>query len=423
MKVVIMAGGKGERISSIADNIPKPMIKIDNKPILEHIILCLKKQGFIDIIITVSYLSNIIMNYFKDGKELGVNIDYFIEEKPLGNAGALYEIKDKLTDDFLILNADSIFNIDIKRFIKFHKDNNALASILIHPSSHPYDCGLICTDENNIVTNWYTKEDDRPIYYENKVNAGLHIINKKILNDRPTTEKVDLDRQILKPLINSKRLFAYNSYEYIKDMGSPERYERVCKDIKEKIVEKKNINNKQKAIFLDRDGTINKYVGFLKDINDFELIEGVSQAIKLINDSEYLVIVITNQPVVARGEVSFEDLKMIHNKMETLLGNDGAYIDGLYVCPHHPDSGFPNEIKELKIECDCRKPKPGLLFKASKEYNIDLSSSWMIGDSENDILAGKNAGCKTVLIGNGDYKQDITSNNLLDAVRKVLKYE
>lgn len=421
MKAVIMAGGKGKRISSIASDIPKPMIKIEGKPILEHEILCLKEQGFTDIIITVSYLSEIIMDYFNNGKELGVNIEYFVEEKPLGNAGALYEIKDKLTDDFLLLNADSIFSVDINKIIKFHKDNNALASILTHPSSHPYDCGLISVDENKIVTNWYTKEDDRPIYYENKVNAGLHIINKKILNDRPSTEKVDLDRQILKPLIKSKRLFAYNSFEYIKDMGTPERYEKVCRDFREKLVEKKNINNKQKAIFLDRDGTINKYVGFLKDINDFELIEGVSQAIKLINDSEYLVIVVTNQPVVARGEVSFEDLKMIHNKMETLLGNDGAYIDGIYVCPHHPDSGFPNEIKELKIDCDCRKPKPGLLFKASKEYNIDLSSSWMIGDSENDILAGKNAGCKTVLIGNDDYKQDITSNNILDAVSIILK--
>lgn len=421
MKTVIMAGGKGERISSIANNIPKPMVMIEEKPVLEHIIVCLKEQGFNDLIITVSYLKNAIIDYFKDGKDFGVNIEYYIEEIPLGNAGALYEIKDKLTDDFLLLNADSIFNIDINKFVNYHKEKNALATILTHPSTHPFDCGLVFIDDNKKVTKWLTKEDERPKYYKNRVNAGMHILNKKILKNRPNTKKVDLDRQILKPLINSGLLYAYDSSEYIKDMGTPERYKAVCDDFKKGIIKSKDLNKKQKAIFLDRDGTINKNVGFLKNIDKLELLDGVAEAIKIINNSGYLAIVITNQPVVARGEVSFEELDNIHNKLETLLSYDGAYLDNIYYCPHHPDSGYIGEIKELKIDCNCRKPKPGLLFKASKDFNIDLSKSWMIGDSNNDILVGKNAGCKTALIGNGNFNQDITANNLLDAVKKVLK--
>ena len=133
MKVVIMAGGKGTRIASIASDIPKPMIKIGDKPILEHEIECLKKQGLTDIIITVSHLGNIIMEYFGDGskispatgKEFGVNIEYFVEETPLGNAGALFKIKNKLKSDFLLLNADYLFNVDFNRFIKFHKENKS----------------------------------------------------------------------------------------------------------------------------------------------------------------------------------------------------------------------------------------------------------------------------------------------------------
>ena len=143
------------------------------------------------------------------------------------------------------------------------------------------------------------------------------------------------------------------------------------------------------------------------------------EAIKKINQSGYLAVVVTNQPVIARGEVTYDKLKEIHNKMETLLGKDGAYLDGIYFCPHHPDSGFEGEIKELKIDCNCRKPKPGMLIKAAEDLNVDLSMSWMIGDGKSDILAGKNAGCKTALIGEDDYGQDITVDSILTFVKQL----
>lgn len=177
-------------------------------------------------------------------------------------------------------------------------------------------------------------------------------------------------------------------------MGTPERFHQVEEDYKNGVVQAKNLHNKQKVIFLDRDGTLNKYVGFLRNIDDFELIDGASEAIKQINQSGYLAIVVTNQPVIARGEVSWDELHEIHKKMETLLGKDGAYIDGLYICPHHPDKGFEGERPEYKFDCDCRKPKPGLLLQAAKEFNIDLSQSYMIGDSNRDVEAGQNAGCR-----------------------------
>lgn len=198
-------------------------------------------------------------------------------------------------------------------------------------------------------------------------------------------------------------------------------------DYKAGRVTGKNLANKQKAIFLDRDGTINKYKGFLRDIDEFELIVGVSEAIKKINALGYLVIVITNQPVIARGEVSFEELNEIHNKMETLLGLDGSYVDGIYFCPHHPHRGYQGEVPELKIECDCRKPQPGMLKKAAKDFNIDLSESIMVGDGENDVLAGKAVGCKTILLNGegsarmeGDFGADQVFDNLLQFVNNQL---
>lgn len=398
MKVVIMAGGKGTRITSVASDIPKPMILIDGKPVLEHEIACLRKQGFTDIILTVSHLGNVIMDYFQDGFKFGVHIEYYFEKEPLGNAGALFKIKEKLTEDFLLLNADAMFDVDFKRFVDFHKQHNALVTLFTHPNSHPYDSGLIVSNEHNQVEKWLAKEDERPIYYKNRVNAGLHVISPEVLNQVIDTQKIDLDRQLLKPLAGTKKMYCYDSPEYVKDMGTPERYYAVCEDFKTGRVQSKNLSNKQKAIFLDRDGTINKYVGFLREIEQFELLPNTSEAIKKINDSGYLAIVVTNQPVVARGEVTFEQLDQIHNKMETLLGKDGAYLDGIYFCPHHPHKGFEGEIPELKVECECRKPKPGMLLQAAKDFNIDLSKSWMIGDSDNDILAGENAGCFTARV-------------------------
>ena len=395
-----MAGGKGTRISSIASDIPKPMIKIDGKPVLEHEIECLRMQGFNDIIITVSHLGNIIMDYFGDGNAFGVNIEYYFEEEPLGNAGALFKIKDKLTEDFLLLNADAVFDIDFNKFVSYHKEKGGLVTLFTHPNSHPYDSGLIIADENGSVLNWLAKEDERPKYYRNRVNAGLHVISPKVLDVVIDTPKIDLDRQLLKPLSGTGKMFVYDSPEYVKDMGTPERYESVTRDFVNGIVKGKNLSNKQKAVFLDRDGTINKYVGFMRDIESFELIDGVADAIKEINKSGYLAIVVTNQPVIARGEVTYEELNLIHNKMETLLGNEGAYLDAIYYCPHHPHSGYEGEIPELKFDCDCRKPKPGMLLKAAKDYNIDLSQSYMVGDSENDVEAGNAAGCKSVLLGN-----------------------
>lgn len=406
MKTVIMAGGKGTRISSVASDIPKPMIRVDGKPVLEHEIECLRDQGFTDIILTVSHLGGTIMDYFKDGNEIspctkkpfGVHIEYYFEEKPLGNAGALFEIKDRLPDDFLLLNADSVFDIDFNRFVAYHKEKGGVATLFTHPNSHPYDSGLIIADADGDVQRWLTKEDIRPRYYKNRVNAGLHILSTKLLEQRPDTAKVDLDRHILKPLAGTGKLFAYDSPEYVKDMGTPERYAIVCADFAAGHVQAKNLRNRQKAVFLDRDGTINQYVGFLRKIEDFELLPGVARAIRTINESGYLAIVVTNQPIIARGEVSIAELQEIHNKMETLLGQEGAYLDAIYYCPHHPDKGFAGERPEYKIICNCRKPKPGLLLQAAQDFNIDLTQSWMVGDGENDILAGINAGCRTALI-------------------------
>lgn len=413
-----MAGGRGTRISELFPDIPKPLIPIESIPVLEREIISLRDQGFTDIILTIGYMAEKIQSYFGDGSNLGVHIDYFVEDKPLGNAGALFFLD--LKEDFLLLNADAVFDVDFNRMVEFHKAHGGLVTLFTHPNSHPYDSGLILASENGEVKAWLAKEDVRPEFYKNRVNAGLHVISPKALEmsgvkkeDIGNGKKVDLDRQILKPLCGTHTMFCYDSPEYVKDMGTPERYHSVCRDFEKGVVQAKNLKNKQKAIFLDRDGTINKYVGFLRSTEELELLPDAAEAISLINTSGYLAVVITNQPVIARGEVTWEGLEEIHNKMETELGKQGAYLDGIYFCPHHPHKGYEGEVVELKFDCDCRKPKPGLLLKAAEDLNIELASSYMIGDSDSDVQAGEAAGCKGIKIEEG---------GLLEAVKTIFRF-
>ena len=436
MKAVIQAGGKGTRVSSLTGGvIPKPMLEISGYPILYHQIMNLKKSGITDITIIIGHLGEVIENYFKDGKELGVNISYVKEnpEKPLGTAGSLYYLKDKIDEDFIFLLADVFIDIDFKRMEKFHKESGAEVTLLTHPNSHPFDSDLVVTDKNNKVLGFDSKNNDRSSYnYHNLVNAGIMIFSKNTLDFIKEEKKYNYEKDIVVPLIEQGKVVSYKSSEYAKDMGTPERYALVQDEFNKGLQASKNLANKQKCIFLDRDGTINKYVGFLRNESDMELIPGAAEAIKKINNSEYLCIVLTNQPVIARGEVTEEELDNIHMKMEKLLGDEGAYINDLYYCPHHPDKGFAGERPEFKIICNCRKPAIGMLLKAASDYNIDLSQSIVIGDSTLDIKMAENTGVmKSILVRTGqaglDNKYNVNPtmvcDDLLDAVNNILNLE
>jgi len=406
MKTVIMAGGKGTRVASIADDIPKPMMLVCGKPILEHQIDCLKKNGLTDIVIAVGHLGQSIKDYFGDGGNFGCEISYFSESKPLGTAGALRKIKG-LSGDFILLNGDIIFDIDFSRMIAFHHEKQAMATLAVHPNNHPFDSVLIASDAGAQVTGWLNKEDKR-LYCKNQVNAGIHILSAEFLEKCPQAKgKIDLDRDMLQPMIQSGRIFAYQTPEYIKDMGTPERYSQVSADIESGVVAGRNLRLAQRAVFLDRDGTINTLSGFVTRLDDFVLNSGAAEAIRTINDLGFLAVVVTNQPIIARGDADFDTLELIHNKMETELGRHGAFVDGIFFCPHHPDKGFPGERPEYKVECECRKPKPGMILRAAQKYNVDLSQSYMVGDGMRDARAGMAAGCVPILLSDEELPEDL----------------
>lgn len=429
MKAVIMAGGKGTRLQTVSKDIPKPMFPISNKPVLEYQIDSLKKSGITDITLVIGHLGAVIQSYFGDGTRFGVQLQYFAEEKPLGTAGALYYLKDKISDDFLLLFGDLLLDMDWTRFMAFHKKRRAVVTLCGHPNSHPYDSDVIVTNSEGKVTKILPKNTDRSFYYHNFVNAGVYCVSPWLLSSIDSAEKIDLEKQLIAGQIGKGSVYAYRSTEYIKDMGTPERLHSVTEDIKNGVVSSRNLKNRQKAVFLDRDGTINVLKGFLSRPSDLELLPGTADAIRMLNASKYLTIIATNQPVVARGECTFEKLEQIHMKMETELGKRGAYIDDLFFCPHHPHKGYAGEIPELKFDCPCRKPKIGMLEQAAEKYHINLTDSWYIGDTTTDLLTGIRASMRTILVKTGeagldrkyDVRADYTAENLLQAVSIILR--
>lgn len=503
MRAVIMAGGEGSRLRSISGDLPKPMVAVCGKPILQYQIENLKENGILDIILVIGHLGQAIRDYFGDGSRFGVHIQYYFEDHPMGTAGALYELRETLSENFLLLMGDLMLDVDFQRFAAFHQGCGGLVTLFVHPNAHPYDsdiiemntaeklsdydeahCGEACSGQeygepadayaHARVTGVLGKKDPRPAFYHNQVNAGIYMLSPEALlrmkepksgeaieqelsearrrNPALSAEKekkirksgkIDLDKDLIRPLIAEGKVYAYRSTEYVKDMGTPDRYEAVQHDLENGTVASRNLQRPQKCIFLDRDGTINRLNGFVRTPEELQLLPGAAEAISRINRSEYLCIVITNQPVVARGECSLSGLDQIHAKLETELGKAGAYIDGLYFCPHHTDKGFAGEVPELKFCCRCRKPKPGMLLKAAKEYHIDLANSWFIGDSAQDVACGKAAGTKTVLLSeqaenaagdgcpegraahpksqtaDGEQPQDMLCRSLSDAAAKI----
>lgn len=426
MQALILAGGKGTRLCELTKNeIPKPMVKMLGKPILEYAIDRLKENGIKDIYISVGYLHEKIEEYFGNGQQFGVNITYLCEDEPLGSGGALYFLKGKVNADFVVCSADAIFDIDIKKMYDFHKQKNALITLFAHPNLHPFDSDLIITNKNDCVMEINLKNSTRDFYYNNLVNAGFFMVNPQALEYFTELKKINMEHDFVNYYVPQGKVFAYKSCEYIKDVGTPERFRLTENDVKNGIVSQKNLKNKQKAIFLDRDGTINEYKGFITSEQEIQLLPNVIEAIKLINRSGYLAIIVSNQPVIARGEASFDDVDLCFKKIETLLGKSGAFIDGVYYCPHHPHSGFIGEVKELKFDCDCRKPKIGMLKKAQNDFNLDLDCCFIIGDSNLDIQTGINANIKTIRVRTGkvddeEIQSTYVAKDLLQAVQIIL---
>ncbi|MBC6409634.1 MAG: HAD-IIIA family hydrolase [Ekhidna sp.] len=426
-QAVILAGGKGTRLDKLTGQTPKPLIPIGGKTIMEHQLELLKENGIEKVLLTVGHLKEKIKELIGDGSQYGLEVSYFVEDHPLGSAGAFPLLKDRLHEHFFVLYGDVMMAVDLNRIACFHQHKGASATLVVHPNDHPHDSDLVECDSNSLIKAFHPKPHEKNKFYKNLVNAGLYLFNKKLVDFIPLRKSPDFGKNIFPSLAATQKLYAYNTSEYLKDMGTPERLQKVTEDYLSGRIARRKLTNKQKVIFLDRDGVLNEDRHLIRKTEDFVLYNFTSKAIKKINNSDFLVIVVTNQSVAARNLCTIEQLEEIHKKLDTELGKDGAKLDALYYCPYHPDKGYPEENPKYKREHPWRKPNPGMLLEASNRFNIDLEKSFMIGDRESDIQAGKNAGTQTmgVMTGHGlknsTTEPHYTFENVLEAVDFILK--
>jgi histidinol-phosphate phosphatase family protein len=427
MDLVIIAGGKGTRLG--LKDIPKPMVEVGGKPLLEHHIGLAKRYAIKNIYILSGHLSEVIADYFGNGRKFGVNIMHVTENSPLGTAGAVKQLENRIAGRFMVFYGDVFLDIDLRSFMHFDREADSMADIIVHPNDHPHDSDLVEIDDDNMVTAFHSKPHDENKYYRNLVNAAVYILSPDIFKYIPKDKPSDFGKDIFPLVLQSGEVVrTYKTAEYIKDIGTIERLEKVSRDIICGKVKRFSKKNKRPAIFIDRDGTLVREVDLLHRVEDLELLSFSAAAIKKINNSDCLSFLITNQPVIARNLCDTSVIRQIHNKLETLLGIGGAYLNDIYFCPHHPERGYPGENPDFKVDCDCRKPKTGMINKAVKEYNVDVESSWVIGDRTTDIQTGKNAGIKTMLVRTGKAGQDgkfsaspdYVFNNIEDAVDFIL---
>jgi len=430
VKVVVLAGGLGTRLGLI--DRPKAMVSVDGTPLLERLLVQARDSGFADFLFLTGHMADVISDHFGDGARFGVRIDHVPDPRPLGTAGAVREARHLLTEPFVVLYGDTLMGVDLQRMVAFHRQRGGLGTLFVHPNDHPGDSDLLRADSADRIAAFLPKPHAAGAPLPNLVSAALYVLDPAAIDDVPADGASDWGRDVFPAIVRrGGQLNAYRSVEYIKDIGTPSRLARGEADLASGRVARLSARVPKPAIFLDRDGVLNEEIGGVHAAGNLRVIPGAGAALRKINLAGVPAICVTNQPDLAKGMMSAADLSAVHDMLDTALAQESAYLDDLLFCPHHPDAGWPGEVSALKVACECRKPLPGLLFRAAERHGIDLSRSWMIGDRYADIAAGRAAGTRTILLQTGhagsDYGKypnlipDFICSSLDEAVEYALK--
>lgn len=391
-QAVILAGGKGTRLRPLTYKIPKPMIPVNNRPFLEYLIKMLKENGISKIVLLLGYLSEKIVEYFVDGSKFGINIKYSIGDVSFDTGMRIKNATNLLDDHFLLMYCDNYWPLNLKRLVKFYDEHKTLVAVTVYTNKDKITRNNVYVNDEGYVIKYDKTRKDNDL---NGVEIGFFIIDKKILK-LMSNHNFSFEGEILPLLVKKKQLCAYET---------DSRYYSISDHERLRLTE--NFLKPKRAIFIDRDGVINRRppkADYVKNWEEFEFLPGAVEALKLLNQMGYDIYIITNQSGIARRIMTERDLALIHKKLKEELRKHDVRIKGIYYCPHGWDD-----------RCECRKPKPGMFFRASREHYLDLTKTIFIGDDERDLQAGNAAGCRTILV--------TPNNNLLKIVNDMRNRE
>jgi len=407
-QAVIFCGGVGERLRPITNNIPKPMVDVNGKPFLEHLINQIREQGISKIVLLTGYKREVIENYFGDGSEFGVNITYSRGPMEWLTAKRLWEARDLVEDNFLLMYADNYVPFNLKKSVKFHLDKKKILSFIVFSKPEKNNLRI---DRDNIITLYDENRQAEDLKY---VELGYMIISKKGVLEVMKDENISFSG-IIKRLVEKKEVAGFETKYKYHSISDLERLEKM----KQYLINKK-------IILIDRDGVINEKAPkgeYILKKEDLIFIEDSMEAMEKLSKEGFSFIIITNQPAIANGLMNKNELDVMHNYLLEQLRKRKIKVLEIFHCPHDIHEG-----------CECRKPNPGMIIEACNKYLIIPNKTIFIGDDERDCLSASRAEVKSILIGdhydlslnqkyhNTYVEPDFSCKNLSESLNFIIKF-
>jgi histidinol-phosphate phosphatase family protein len=399
-RALIVAGGLGTRIrSETQDAIPKALLDLGGRSAIERQLSLLGRHGVHRVVVLAGHLGEALRDPVQRAAlAAAIEAEVVIEERPRGTAGGLPLVATMMGDaPFFVLYADMALSLDLERVGRHHLRSGAAATIVAHPNDHPESSDIVVADGDGHLSAIWRRDAARPAWLPNRVPAGVYCFDARLwslLDSLSAAPSLDFIADVFPAfLARGERVHVYHSCEYLRDTGTPARLARVREDIASGRFAALHRSERRPAIFFDRDGVLTEdREGGVVRAEDLRLYPDGLLAVREVNRAGALAVVVTNQPGVAKGFVSPDELGRIHARLESELGEAGAWLDALYHCPHHPERGHAGELAAYKRACECRKPGTALFARAIEELPIAPAASALIGDGWRDMLAAERAG-------------------------------
>jgi D-glycero-D-manno-heptose 1,7-bisphosphate phosphatase len=392
-QAVVLVGGQGTRLGALTAETPKPMLPIGGRPFLDILIAEVARHGFQEILLLCGYRAPVVLDRYDGAERHGCRVRCLVEEAPAGTGGALRMAVAALAPEFLLLNGDSFFDINLLDLVTAAPDRSWLGAVALRQMPDTGRFGVVSL-EQGMIASFGEKTGAGP----GLINGGIYLLRREVV-ERITAVPCSLERDVLPGLVAEGRL-AGRAYDgYFIDIGIPDELARAGRELPAR---------RRPALFLDRDGVLNVDTGYLHRPEELRWVPGAIETVKRFNDLGWLVVVVTNQAGIARGLYDEAAMHGLHAFMQDELRRHGAHVDAFYHCPHHPEG----ILADLAVGCDCRKPEPGMLLAAARDWPIDLAASLLVGDRETDIEAARRAGVRGILFEGGSLADAIGTHDL-----------
>jgi len=404
---LLLAGGLGTRLRPLTNMMPKCLVPIANRPLLDYWIDRLVEAGIRAARINTHALAEQVQSYVSRINRRGqIRLTEAYEPTLLGSAGTVTANADLAdhADLIVIIYADNLSDMSLSSLLAFHRSHNDPFTMVLFHAPNPRACGIAELDTTGKVVSFIEKPEQPA---SNLANAGVYVVDASAFREIAGMRVFDLGFEVIPKFVGRMRGWIWGGYHL--DIGTHEALERAQQDAPKVFQAWYNTDSVtcRPAVFLDRDGTLIEHVHYLSTPAEVRLLPGAAEAIAQLRRAGFLCVVITNQSAIGRGMITESRLYEIHAEMNRQLAERGTAVDGIYYCPDVP-SGDDRTV----VENSNRKPGPGMLLQAASDLRLDLAGSWMIGDLISDVLAGLNAGCRSILVSTGQITLSSTESRV-----------